>query len=165
MNLKRFIAAFAAAAALASPVHARLETRTGDMLRLAEDYGATVVVNPARCKAASYNGTYQPSTKIITLCHNGVADADDHNTARHEVWHFIQHCASDRRAQQGLQPIAVNTTLRSQWVNRELGASMVQRIKELYDPAVWQIELEAFAAAEDYTATEIMHLMRSWCTR
>ena len=101
----------------------------------------------------------------MTLCYRGAPKADDFDTVRHETAHFIQHCASIRRGEQGLNPIAVNPTKRNRWVTQVLSAHKINRIKSSYNPRVHQIELEAFAMAEYYTANDLIGYIEAWCDK
>ena len=101
----------------------------------------------------------------IGLCYLGTPNANDHNTVRHEVWHFIQHCAAKRRGLQGLTPVSMDSMRRTQWVSQYLRPAAISNIRRAYPARAHAIELEAFAAAESYTSDQIGGVLRKWCVR
>ena len=156
-------AAFAASVALSAPIYAKVDAGTPLLIRTAEQYGATFRYNPPGC-GGSFSGRYLLSTQTIDLCYRGAPGANDHDTVRHEVWHFVQHCAARRRGHVGyLTPLSRETAKRNVWVAQYLSPSHIKRIRSVYRPAVHDVELEAFAAADYYTAAQIAQLIRQWC--
>ena len=79
--LKQFIAAIAGAAFIGTmPAAARVESRTGDLLRLLNDeYGVTVQTNPAdNCGGAMGRFSLKPRP-IMQICYQGKGPtAEDH---------------------------------------------------------------------------------------
>ena len=164
MKLLQSLAACAVAAvSVATPALARVEPGTTKLLQTLTDYGVTIQYNPPDCNG-TFMGRYN-TYKVMTLCYRGTPTAADHDTVRHETAHFLQHCASIRRGEPGLNPLAVNTTKRNQWVTSVLKPSQVSRIKSSYSPRVHQIELEAFAMAEHYTANDLIKYIETWCIK
>jgi hypothetical protein len=84
---------------------------------------------------------------------------------RHEAFHFIQHCAAQRRGQNGITPLAVNSQERHNWVLKVLGSQRINGVKDAYDTKAHQVELEAFAAASHYTSSEIVGLIKAYCIK
>ncbi len=155
------LAAVLAAATLAMPVSATVDAGTPKLLQTLQEYGVTVEYNPSHC-SNGYNGRYT-TAKLLTLCYKGQPTASDHDTVRHEAFHFLQHCAALKRGDAGITPLAVNTNTRTEWAYSILGANSVDRIKHTYPHKHHQIEIEAFAAASHYTANDLIGLIRSWC--
>ena len=157
------LAAFIAAITLSVPAVAKVDSGTPRLLQTLNEYGVTIQYNPSDC-GGGFMGRYNTS-KIMTLCYRSTPTANDHNTVRHETAHFLQHCASIRRGEVGLHPLAVNTTKRNRWVTQVLNAHKINRIKSSYNPRVHQIELEAFAMADHYSANDLVSLIKSWCIK
>jgi hypothetical protein len=61
--------------------------------------------------------------------------------------------------------LAINPNQRQQFVAQALGNGYINQIKSLYPARAHQIELEAFAAAETYTAGELITYIRNWCIK
>ena len=163
-KITRALSALVASVALASPALARVEAGTPELMSLASEYGVTFLFNPSGC-GQRYLGYYKPRVQEIGLCYVGTPNADDHNTVRHEVWHFIQHCAGKRRGYQGLTPVSLDTVSRNMWVAQYLRPRHIDRIQAAYPKEVHATELEAFAAAEHYTSQQIGHVLRQWCEK
>jgi len=158
-------AALAASVALSAPIYATVDAGTPSLIRTAEEYGATFRYNPPGC-GRSYAGRYRLSNQTIDLCYTGAPGARDHDTVRHEVWHFVQHCASRRRGHtRYLVPLSRETAKRNVWVSQYLSASHIERIRKVYKPALHDVELEAFAAARHYSASQIAGVVRQWCIK
>lgn len=163
--IKRIMAAVAASVAIASPSLAKVDSGTVSLLTTAQQYGIRVQYNPPRCNGANYHGSYIPAIRTIALCYKGTPTAEDHNTVRHEMWHAVQHCGGLRRGFDGVLPLSNNTTLRTRWVAQYLRTTDINRIKSLYPRAVHDTELEAFAAAQHYSASQIEGVLRKWCIK
>lgn len=160
--MKRLLTAALAAVSFAMPVSAKVDPGTVHLLQTLEEYGITVEYNPAHC-SNGYAGRYT-TDKLMTLCYRGQPTAHDHDTTRHETMHVLQHCAALRRGDaRGIVPLAINPTERNQWVSQVLRSGQIDQIKENYPVRAHQVELEAFAAAEHYSATELASLVKSWC--
>ena len=157
------LAAVIAAATFAMPVSAKVDPGTTRLLQTLNEYGVTVEYNPSHC-SNGYNGRYT-TAKLMTLCYRGAPSADDHDTVRHETFHFLQHCAAIRRGQNGIYPLAVNNSKRTDWAYSILGANSISQIKDTYEPHHHQVEIEAFAAAQHYSADELASLIRRWCIK
>ena len=161
---KRICAALAATVALCTPAFARVDPGTVELIRTAEQYGATFLYNPSGCGGA-YLGYFKPFNQEIALCYRGTPRAADHDTVRHEVWHFVQYCAAQRRGLRGITPVAINPTVRHQWVSQYLKPAKISRIRSAYPRHQHETELEAFAAAQHYTSSQIAGVVRKWCVR
>ena len=166
--IKRLIcSALAGASALITlqtPVSAKYDSGTVELLQTVQRYGATVEYNPSHCRTATYSGRYVVNGRILSLCYSGRPTADDHDTVRHEAWHFLQHCSAVRRGYgHTIVPVARHSSVRTQWVHRALSRNHIHRITSTYPAHTHAIELEAFAAADYYTAAEIARLIRQWC--
>ena len=162
MNLlRKLLAATVAASALAVPAVARVEATTPQLIETAIAHGITFEYNTSRCNSGRFHGSYAGRTRTITLCYQ-LADADAHDTVRHEVWHAIQHCAADKKGTP-FEPIASTSDLQ-EFASNVLTAEHIGRIKANYPKDHWLTEIEAFAAAEAYTATQMAQLLRGWCS-
>ena len=159
------IAALIAAATFAMPATARVDPNSVALLQTLQEYGVTVHYNsPQGCKPGRH-GSYN-TAKVMHLCYRGSQPtAEDHNTLRHEAFHYLQHCANERRGGTGLRPLAINPSERADFVLKALGNGYISQIKSIYPAKAHQIELEAFAAAETYSAAELITYIRSWCTK
>ena len=159
------LAVFIAAATFAMPATARVDPDSVALLQTLQEYGVTVHYNSTKGCTGGHHGSYN-TAKVMHLCYRGSQPtAEDHNTLRHEAFHYLQHCANERRGGTGLRPLAINPGERQQFVLKALGNGYISQIKSLYPARAHQIELEAFAAAETYTAGELITYIRSWCTK
>ena len=164
MKLLHSIAAVAVAAvSFTMPALAKVDAGTPQLLQTLNEYGVTVHYNPPGC-GEGWAGRYS-TDKVMSLCYSGKPDASDFDTVRHETFHFLQHCASLRRGVNGITPLAINPSQRQQWVSSVLRTGEINQIKSVYPVRVHQIELEAFAAASHYSATELASLIKSWCVK
>ena len=155
------LAALIAATAFALPSVARVEPGTTRLLQTLTEKGVTVLYNPSTC-TGRFQGQYT-TRKVMTLCYSGTPSASDHDTVRHEAFHYLQHCAAIRRGSQGIEPLARNSTQRLQWVNKVLKPQSIAAIKRTYPVHHHQIEIEAFAAAHHYSAYDLIGLIKAWC--
>lgn len=156
------LAALIAATTLAVPAIAKVDVGTPQLLQTLTEYGIIIVYNPAEC-SQGFAGKYS-TTKVMTLCYTGQPSAFDHDTVRHETMHVLQHCAALRRGDdRGIVPLAFDTIERNQWVSTVLKSGDIQQIRNTYPISRHQIELEAFAAAVHYNASDMIKLVKSWC--
>jgi len=155
------LAALIAATTFALPSLARVDSGTTHLLQTLNDYGVTVLYNPSTC-TGKFQGRYT-TRKVMTLCYSGVPSAEDHNTVRHEAFHYLQHCAALRRGSQGIEPLAANSTKRLQWVHKVLTPQSIAAIQRTYPAHHHQVETEAFAAAHHYSAYDLVGLIKKWC--
>ena len=160
--MKRLLTAALAAVSFAMPVSAKVDPGTTQLLQTLTEYGITIEYNPAHC-SNGYAGRYT-TDKLMTLCYRGQPTANDFDTVRHETMHVLQHCAALRRGDtRGIVPLAINPTERNQWVSSVLRDGHITEIKRNYPVRAHQIELEAFAGAAHYSASELASLVKSWC--
>ena len=156
------LAALIAALTLSVPAVAKVDPGTTQLLQTLESYGVTIEYNPSHC-SNGYAGRYT-TEKVLTLCYKGQPTANDHDTARHETMHVLQHCAALRRGdERGIVPLAINPNQRNQWVSSVLSSGQINQIKQNYPARAHQVELEAFAAAAHYSADELASLVKRWC--
>ena len=160
MNLlRKLLAVTAAASALAVPAVAKVDAGTPALIRTAEAHGMSFLYNSPRC-GGDFQGLYEHSERRITVCYR-TADAEAHDTIRHEIWHGIQACAA-RKKGTPFEPVARRGEL-DPFVRSQLSDQMIVRIKSAYPKDRHRIELEAFAAAEAYTAAQLIPLVEGWC--
>lgn len=158
------IAVLIAAATFAMPATAKVDSDSVALLQTLQEYGVTVHYNSTEGCTGGRHGSYN-TAKVMHLCYQGSPTAGDFNTLRHESWHFLQHCANERRGGTGLRPLAVRPNERADFVLKALGNGHISSIKKAYPARAHQIELEAFAAAEVYTAAEIITYIKDWCRK
>lgn len=160
--LHSLAAAAVAAVSMSTPAFAKVDAGTTELLRTLQEYGITIEYNTSSCNKG-FMGRYT-TAKVMTLCYTGKPTATDHDTVRHETMHVLQHCAALRRGDnRGIVPLAIDPTERNQWVSSVLKSGQINHIKKLYPTRAHQIELEAFAAAAHYNASELASLVKSWC--
>lgn len=156
------LAALIAASTLSMPALAKVDAGTTQLLQTLTDYGITILYNPPGCNQG-WQGRYT-TEKVMSLCYSGQPDAEAYDTVRHETMHVLQHCAALRRGDdRGIAPLAINPSERQQWVSSVLRSGHLNHIKSLYPSRFHQIELEAFAGAEHYSANELTTLVKQWC--
>jgi len=155
-------AAAVAVVSMSMPALAKVDPGTPKLLQTLTEYGITIEYNPAHC-SNGYAGRYT-TDKLMTLCYKGQPTAFDFDTVRHETMHVLQHCAALRRGDsRGIAPLAINPTERNQWVSSVLRSGEINQIKENYPVRSHQIELEAFAGAAHYSASDLTKLVKAWC--
>ncbi len=157
------LAALIAAATLSVPAIAKVDPGTVQLLQTLQEYGVTVEYNPDHC-SNGYQGRYT-TAKLMTLCYKGTPTAEAFDTVRHETAHFLQHCAAIRHGRNGIFPLAMNNSQRTNWTYSILGANNISSIKSLYPEAHHQVEIEAFAMASHYSANELVALIKQWCIK
>lgn len=168
--MKRLLPAFGAVAAawfMAMPTLARIESGTADLLRLVQSKGVTLVHNGEHC-SNGISGMFRASTKTLIVCSNpsGVMTANDHDTVRHEVWHYLQMCVTLRRNLQhrGLTTVAQTSDEYRKFVQNGLTPDNISSIRSTYtNPRHHAVELEAFSASRTLTAEQIGTLVYKYC--
>ncbi len=156
------LAAVLAALTISVPAVAKVDPGTTQLLQTLQEYGITIEYNPSHC-SNGYSGRYT-TRKLMTLCYSGQPTAFDHDTVRHETMHVLQHCAALRRGDdRGIVPLAIDPTERTQWVSSVLRSGEINEIKRTYPVKAHQVELEAFAAASHYSASDLTKLVKAWC--
>ena len=149
---------------LQTPVSAKYDPGTVELLQTVQRYGATVEYNPTHCRNSTYSGRYTVDGRLLSLCYSGRPSANDYDTVRHEAWHFLQHCSAIRRGYgNNITPVARQSSVRLQWVQNALTRDHIHRITTVYPAHTHAVELEAFAAADYYTAAQIAQFIRQWC--
>ena len=162
--MKRLLTALATTALLCPlTASAKTDLDTYELIEIATELGATVSYNASDYCLPGIRGAYDSTEKLIVLCHDGWPTADDHDTVRHEMFHYAQSCAAEARGLQTLQPILNQPGQLSAWVKTVLTDDDIVRIKSNYPRVKWPIELEATAAAQNYTAAEIALILHLWC--
>ena len=161
--IKQFIAASGAALISLLPAQARVEQNTGDLIRLVQSYGVKVEINPADCSSGFMGRfVYLPKLKM-QICYQGTKPtAEDHDTVRHETWHYLQWCRNPRAL--ALVPLHKDRNAYIHFVHNALDDSALQRINISYPRHLRGIEYEAFAAARTYSSTRLMSMVREYCT-
>ena len=164
-TLTKCLLAGLAATFTALPVLSRVDPGTADLLHLVDSYGVEVRFNGSGCdgtKAGSFKvDNYTP---ILTLCiDEDNVTADDHDTVRHEVWHYVQYCATPASSTV-LHPLLKDRTKHAELTRYALSGLAIERIRDNYRDDHERTELEAFAAAEIFDAEFIGQQVRKHCT-
>ena len=161
----KYLLAGLAATFTALPVLSRVDPGTSDLLHLVDSYGVDVRFNTAMCggeNAGSFKvDNYIP---IITLCvDSDNITSDDHDTVRHEVWHYLQYCATPKTSNL-LHPVLKDRQKHAEFISYGLSGLAIERIRDNYRDDHERPELEAFAAAELFSAEFIGQQVREHCT-
>ena len=167
MNLfKTFSALVAGFAITTAPALARVDAGTPSLIRSLDRYGVNVGLNHPDCQGQTqFAGYYNTQNRDFVVCYSGVPTANDHDTVRHEAMHVAQHCAAQREGRQyGIRPILRGADL-NEFVTSVLTDRQIVSIKSAYPREKWLTELEAFAAAQHYTAAQMESIVRTWCSR
>jgi hypothetical protein len=164
-TLTKCLLAGLAATFTALPVLSRVDPGTSDLLKLVDSYGVDVRFNTAMCgggNAGSFKvDNYIP---VITLCiDKDNITADDHDTVRHEVWHYLQYCATPATSTV-LHPLLKDRQKHAEFTSYGLSGLAIERIRFDYRDDHERVELEAFAAAEIFDAKFIGEQVRKHCT-
>ena len=161
--MKRFFAALVASMSVLSPAVAEVQPGTYDLIQTVKAHMTVEIDTPFCDKQEKAAGAFDPNNQRIILCPRGDVDADDHDTVRHEVWHVIQHCITPKTSKYLNTVIAVGSSDWNQHILGTLSYSRVQWIKESYPEVHHNAELEAFAVAQNMTATQISNLFTKFC--
>jgi hypothetical protein len=163
--LKRIALAAIAAAACIMPVSAEVQPGTSSLLETMEDSGILITYNHPDCATNGANGQYRwiGFQREMRLCPGDTIDALDHNTVRHETIHAIQHCINVARGTSTDTPIVNDLEEFKAFVEANLSSEGITWIMENYDESQWLTELEAFAGANAFTATELEDMFLSAC--
>lgn len=162
--LKSTVAAVSALALSVLPIEAKVDKGTYELIQTVQNLGYTVHVNSAECYNRGYAGMFIPAEGAIHLCKGkGPADADEHDTVRHEVWHLIQYCATPKTAG-ALIPWTRDKDLYISRINEALSPRMIDHVIDSYPDNVEIVELEAFAAAQALSAKEIQSILIQECS-
>ncbi len=89
-------------------------------------------------------------------------DGEDHDTVRHEVWHIVQHCLSDKSATT-LQPVFKDPDAYQKEILSRISGNDLQRVLRMYPPRQHYSEVEAFVIASHMTADEIRQYFIKAC--
>ena len=165
--IKRLLAASGAALISLLPAQARIESGTGDLLRLMDKYGVNVSEgSAANCRGSMGLISFKPGNVSVDICFSGTPTANDHDTVRHEAWHLIQYCTmiNNEVPSRSLPTVITDRNEYIQFVQTHLSNPTIERIRSVYPSHQHGAELEAFAAANAFTANQIAHLMRKTCT-
>ena len=163
--LKRIVLAAIAAAATILPVGAEIQDSTASLLRTLDQNGILVTINHEACSTNQAHGQYRwvGIRRELRLCPGETVDAIDHKTVRHETMHAIQHCVNSARGTDFNLPTISDEDVFTEFVTTYLSPEVAQNIFELYPQEHWLVELEAFAAAEAFTAAELEKMFLLAC--
>ena len=99
----------------------------------------------------------------MLVCYQGWPSADAHDTVRHEAFHLIQSCHASNRGQVGLRSILTGKAL-DNFVRGKLPDDEIISIKSFYPRLMWLAELEAHAAANHYSAAQLIKIINRTCS-
>ena len=149
----------------ATPVSARIEEGTPDLLSLLMDSGITVTVNGPNCASGEYHGVYRflGMKREMDLCPGSEVTAIDHATVRHEAFHAVQHCINTIRGTELTTPLEQDPE--ELWADAQqyLHPQTIQHILDTYPRDNWGVELEANIAERVMTAEELSELFTKAC--
>ena len=161
----KYLLAGLAACFTVLPAIARIDPGTTDLLRLVESYGVDIRFTTAICNDGSHAGSFKvdEGLPILSLCidSNNIT-ATDHDTVRHEVWHFIQYCKTPESSTV-LHPLLKDKVKYNELIQYGLSGFTVERIRADYRDDHERVELEAFAAAELFSAKFIGETVVNHC--
>ena len=99
----------------------------------------------------------------MQICYTGTAPtAEDHDTVRHETWHYLQWCKNPNAVP--LLPFHKDREQYIRFVQNALSDDAIERIDLSYPEYIRAVEYEAFAAAQSLTATQLMSMVRTYCS-
>jgi hypothetical protein len=149
----------------ATPVSARIEDGTSDLLGLLMDSGITVTLNGPNCNSGEFHGVYRflGMKREMELCPGTEVTAIDHATVRHESFHAVQHCVNTIRGTDLSTPIEQDPE--ALWANAQqyLHPDTIQHVLDTYPREDWGVELEANIAERVMTAEELIVLFNKAC--
>ena len=162
--IKSALISIATAIAVATPSFARVESGTADLIKTLQANGVTVVINGSDCTGDKH-GSYRfvGMKRQLNLCPGSSVDADDHDTVRHETWHAIQHCVNIGRGTHINTPVVTDRTKFVEFVKEYVPTDLGQEIISAYPSEHHAVELEAFAAANAFTAEELEEMFLKAC--
>ncbi len=161
----KYLLAGLAACFTVLPATARFDSGTYDLLHLVESYGVDIRFNTAICNDGSHAGSFKviKGLPILSLCINpDNITADDHDTVRHEVWHFIQYCKTPVSSTV-LHPLLKDRSQYNELIHYGLSGFTIERIRTDYPDDHERVELEAHAAAEILSAKFIGEQVVNHC--
>lgn len=164
-TLSKCLLAGLAACFTAIPSFARLDDGTYDLLRLVESYGVDIRFNTSTCDGTNY-GSFKVTKglPILSLCIDpDNITANDHDTVRHEVWHYIQYCKTPVSSTV-LHPLLKDKAKYNELIHYGLSGITIERIRTDYPDDHERVELEAHAAAEILSAKFIGEQVVNHCT-
>ena len=143
---------------------ARVDSDTGNLLRLLDANGISVIVDDPNECTGSFQGSYRfvGMRRSMILCTGTSVDAEDHDTVRHETVHAIQHCVNVARGTSPFTPVMDYERL-TDMVNEHMSSDKVSWIKRTYPESHWWVEFEAFLMADLATASQLMELFTNAC--
>ena len=145
------------------PLEAKVDNGTLDLINTVEQLGFKVHINSKLCNRG-FAGLFIPSEQTIHLCKGkGIATADEHDTVRHEVFHVIQYCGTPKGAGR-LHPYSKDKESFIDLINVSLTKSQITHVLDAYPSRHEAVELEAFAAAQVLSASEIQDILVQECS-
>lgn len=146
---------------LCAPAQARIEPGTGDLLRLMHSKGVRVVEGQGTCPPGVSGMFINNRRPELHICFSGTPTANDHDTVRHEAWHYLQSCVTPGSGR--LRTFFDTKAQFVSFVEGGLHPRQQDSIKLTYPHKAHATEFEAFAAANRLTATQIATYIRQYC--
>lgn len=135
--------------------------------------GLDVQINPKTCAEGSFDGFYQPKTKLLVICQDlGTPGGDevrwtanDLDTLRHEAHHFVQDCVLGTNHDGQLKVLYSDPAT---VVQGELTRDQIAHIITTYrangaTDLILVLELEAFAVAQMNNPAEQVRDIENYC--
>ena len=163
--IKSALISIATALTVATPSLARVEAGTADLIKTLQATGVSVVINGSDCSRGAHGSySFVGMKRQLNLCPGNDVDAEDHDTVRHETWHAIQHCVNVSRGTHINTPVVTDRDKFVAFVKEFVPQELGQRIIKQYPSKHHAVELEAFAAANAFTAVELQNMFLEACT-
>ena len=149
-------------AAATTPATARREPGTIPLLTTIENKGVLVRYDPPEC-TSDIRGQYSPTRVEMWFC-TGAPTArrtpEDHNTVRHEAWHYLQHC---RHGGPRLKTFYTSQRVFTDFISAHVSVPTYRYYTRLFSGTRRLVELEAQAAANAYSSSFINTLIQKYC--
>jgi len=174
--LNKLFIAVIAALSIATPASAGVFEEHKHLWNTLGELGVvTHINNPDMCEGDN-DGAYHPYTGDFVVCQDkAVSDkeavwtANDLDTIRHEAFHVLQDCLDGWEDNATLTPYNSPKTLAGFLADSSYTLEQLKSIAAHYksrgaDNLDVVLELEAFAAADSLSATQIANLLNRHCT-
>ena len=173
---KLFVSALVAAS-VATPASAGVFEQHQNLWTTIQDIGITTHINHPEMCDGDNDGSYYPEIGHMVVCQDlakgreeAAWTANDLDTMRHEAFHILQDCMDGYEANSTLTPYHSPDQLADFVANSSYTLPQVKALVAHYtdmgaDKMTVVMELEAFAAADSLSATQIAGLLNRHCTK
>ena len=159
------MAACASLVLAASPVAAKVDEGTVDLINYIDATDIVLTIDGPNCDSGKYLGVYIHSgmRRQLALCPGGEVTALDHAVVRHEVFHAVQHCVNVARGTDLKTPVQEDVSELMEHANNILDPKIIKWVQNNYPKEQWLLEIEANLAMEVFSAAEIKELFDNAC--